>query len=460
MGDGLRPRERAGSVRVRTTALAVLVVGVALLIGSVLMVSLLRRSLTDNVRTAALVRAETVADFLRSSASGDPISVGDKEEEFVQAVDAQGQVVASSANVSGQSPVLRLSPGETGRIEHTPFEDAPFEPEAFIVVATSADVASGPVTVIVGRSLDTVAESTATTTGLLAVGIPLLLLVVGVVTWLVVGRALAPVESIRSEVEAISTRELHRRVPDPQGNDEIARLARTMNRMLGRLEEGQARQRRFVSDASHELRSPVATIREHAEIALAHPDRLGPEELAEVVLEENLRIQRLVEDLLLLTRADEGTLTHRNEPVDLDDLVLAEASRLNGSRTDVRVDPSQVSAGRVLGDPVQLDRLVRNVFENAVRHARGVVALSLRRADGEVVLTVDDDGAGIGPGDRGRIFDRFVRLEEARDRDSGGSGLGLAIVREIALAHGATVVVSESSLGGARFEIRFPAHPG
>jgi signal transduction histidine kinase len=450
-----RPRERAGSVRVRTTALAVLVVGAALLVGSVLMVSLLRRSLTDDVRTAALVRAETVADFLRSSPGSD-LPVGNQDEEFAQVLDARGQVVASSTNLSGRPAVVRLVPGETRRLEHVPFE----EEDPFLVVATSATGPIGIVTVMVGRSLDTVTESTAATTGLLAAGIPLLLLVVGVVTWLVVGRALAPVESIRSEVEAISTRELHRRVLDPKGNDEIARLARTMNRMLGRLEEGQTRQRRFVSDASHEMRSPVATIREHAEIALAHPGRIGPEELAEIVLEEDLRIQHLVEDLLLLTRADEGTLTQRNEPVDLDDLVLAEASRLNGTRTDVRIDPSQVSAGRVSGDPVQLDRLVRNVFENAVRHARGVVVLSLRRSDGEVVLTVDDDGAGIGREDRGRIFDRFVRLEEARDRDSGGSGLGLAIVREIALAHGATVVVSESPLGGARFEIRFPAHPG
>jgi signal transduction histidine kinase len=440
---------------VRTTALAVVVVGVALLIGSVLMVSLLRRSLTDDVRTAALVRAATVADFLRSSPPGEPIPIGDQEEEFAQALDSQGGVVASSANLSGRSPVVRLAPGETRRLDPGPVDEG----EPFLVVATSAIGSSGPVTVIVGMTLETVTESTVATAGLLAGGIPLLLLVVGVVTWLVVGRALAPVESIRSEVEAISSRELHRRVPERAGKDEISRLARTMNRMLGRLEEGQARQRRFVSDALHELRSPVATIREHAEIAMAHPDRIGIEELAEVVLEEDLRLQRLVEDLLLLTRADEGTLSSRTEHVDLDDLVLAEASRLNGS-ADLHVDPSDVSGGRVEGDRAQLERLVRNLLENAGRHARRAVALSLRQADGEVVLTVDDDGTGVAPEERDRIFERFVRLEEARDRDSGGSGLGLAIVREIALAHGATVVVSESPLGGARFEIRFPAQRG
>jgi signal transduction histidine kinase len=442
-------------VRVRTTALAVVVVGVALMIGSVLMVSLLRRSLTDDVRMAALVRAATVADFLRSSPPDEPIPIGDVEEEFAQVLDVQGRVVASSANLSGRPPVVRLAPGETRRLDRGPIEGEPF-----LVVATSAIGSSGPVTVIVGMGLETVIESTVATTGLLAAGIPLLLLVVGVVTWLVVGRALAPVESIRSEVEAISSRELHRRVPHRAGDDEISRLARTMNRMLGRLEDGQARQQRFVSDASHELRSPVATIREYAEIAIAHPDRIGLEELADVVLEEDLRLQRLVEDLLLLTRADEGTLSSRTEPVDLDDLVLAEAARLNGSAADLHVDPSNVSGGRVEGHRAQLERLVRNLFENAGRHARDAVALSLRQADSEVVLTVDDDGTGIAPAERERIFERFVRLEEARDRDSGGSGLGLAIVREIALAHGATVVVSDSPLGGARFEIRFPARRG
>jgi signal transduction histidine kinase len=442
-------------VRVRTTALAVVVVGAALLIGSVLMVSLLRRSLTDDVRRAALVRAATVADFLRSAPPGDQIPVGDPEEEFAQALDAQGRVVASSDNLSGRPAVVRLAPGETRQLDRAPFE----EDGPFLLVGTSAIGSSGPVTVIVGMSLEAVTESTVATTGLLAAGIPLLLLVVGVVTWLVVGRALAPVESIRNEVEAISTRELHRRVPHRAGKDEISRLARTMNRMLGRLEEGQTRQRRFVSDASHELRSPVTTIREHAEIAMAHPDRIGLEELAEVVLQEDLRLQRLVEDLLLLTRADEGTLSGRTEAVDLDDLVLEEASRLNGSTTDLHVDPSNVSGGRVEGDRAQLERLVRNLFENAGRHARGAVALALRGADGEVVLTVDDDGTGIAPAERERIFERFVRLEEARDRDSGGSGLGLAIVREIAVAHGATVEVSESPLGGARFQVRFPMPP-
>jgi len=300
------------------------------------------------------------------------------------------------------------------------------------------------------------AAAAAAVTGLLSVAVPLLLVVVGTVTWRVVGRALAPVDAIRSEVEAISSKELYRRVPDPPGKDEIGRLARTMNRMLTRLEEGHVRERRFVSDASHELRSPVASIRQHAEVALSHPDGTNLSELAEVVLEENMRVQRIVEDLLLLTKIDEGTLRLRTSPVDLDDLIFEEAARLRTS-TSLKIDVGGVSAGRVSGDREKLERMLRNLSENAVRHARSTISLSLRERDGEVVMTVDDDGAGVGKTHRWRIFDRFVRLEESRDRDSGGSGLGLAIVREIAVFHRGTVTVLDSTLGGARFEVRFPS---
>jgi signal transduction histidine kinase len=262
------------------------------------------------------------------------------------------------------------------------------------------------------------------------------------------------VESIRAEVEAISSTELHRRVPDSHGHDEIARLATTMNRMLDRLEEGQVRQRRFVSDASHELRSPVTTIRQHAEVALSHPDASSIEEVAETVLEEVLRLQHLVEDLLLLTKLDEGSLRVGHQSVDLDDLLFDEAERLR-STTDLKVDTNGVSAGRVSGDRAQLQKLVRNLTDNAARHAHRHIVFSLSEVAGEVVLAVDNDGDGIPRFERRRVFERFVRLEEARDRDSGGSGLGLAIVAQIAAAHEARVGVVDSSLGGACLEVRF-----
>jgi signal transduction histidine kinase len=446
-----RLQRRTGSIRIRTTAAAVLVVGVTLMIAAVALVVLLKRSLREHVQSSAHIRAEAIADELDLGASLAVTAVGDEDEEFVQVVDPSGRVALASSNVSGQMPIVRLEPGEADSVEPVPFETGPF-----MVVAVSSEGPRGPLTVMVGRSLEGVTEAGGAVTAILAVAVPLLLLVVGAVTWRVVGRALAPVDAIRAEVEAISSRELYRRVPDPPGKDEIGRLARTMNRMLARLEQGQGRERRFVSDASHELRSPVATIRQHAEVALSHPDGTTLSELADVVLEEDVRLQRIVEDLLLLTRIDEGTLHLRSDPVDLDDLVFEETARLRSS-TNLKIDVGGVSAGRVSGDREKLERLLRNLTENAARHARSTIALSLRETDGEVVLTVDDDGKGVGTDHRWRIFDRFVRLEESRDRDSGGSGLGLAIVREIAGSHRGSVTVLDSSLGGARFEVRFPS---
>jgi signal transduction histidine kinase len=445
-----RLREGAGTVRVRTTAAAVIVVGAALVAAAIAMVYLLRRSLTEDVRAAALLRAETVAGDLAAGESDVAEVVGEEDEEFVQVLDGHGRVVDSSPELAGEPPVARVAPGESQQVELS-FEDDPF-----LAVATSAESPQGSFTVIVGRTLENVVESGQAVTGLLTAGVPLLMVVVGGVAWRVVGRALAPVEAIRAEVEAISSKELHRRVPDPPGKDEIARLAETMNRMLARLEQGRDRQRRFVSDASHELRSPVTTIRQHAEVALSHPEGTRVEDLAQVVLEENLRLQRLVEDLLLLSKIDEGTLRLRTETIDLDDLLFEEAERLRGT-SNLRIDVGGVSAGRVVGDRAQLARLIRNLADNAARHARTTIALSLGQNGKYVVMGIDDDGSGIPVAERNRVFERFVRLDEARDRDSGGSGLGLAIAAEIATAHGASIGITDGPLLGARIEVSFPA---
>jgi signal transduction histidine kinase len=326
----------------------------------------------------------------------------------------------------------------------------------FVTGAARMETPRGSRTVVVGLNLDAVAEARATVVRALLIGVPSLLMVVGAVTWWIVGRALRPVEGMRAEVDLISSRELHRRVPVPRGKDEVARLAAMMNRMLDRLERGQERQRRFVSDASHELRSPVASIRQHAEVAGAHPDGTSVEELAAVVLEEDARLQRLVEDLLLLARLDEGAGSGSADEVDLDDVLFEEAARMRG-RSKVEVDTRNVSAGRVLGNRTQLERLVRNLADNAVRHARAATALSLSQRDGHVYLTVEDDGPGILPEERERVFERFVRLDGARGRGTGGTGLGLSIVREVAAAHGGEVTIGESHLGGLRVEVRLPS---
>jgi signal transduction histidine kinase len=466
-------------VRVRTTVAAVVVAGLAMTVGALVLVTVLRDTLTREVETAARLRAEDVASLLASDPSGrGSLAVDDPEEWIIQVLDQGGQVVRASTNVEGLGPVARLRPGESAEIELEP--GGPIEeggqylavalatPAGTPAVGVSAVGAVGGAsvvgtsaaggTVVVARSTEIAAEAAGAVGGLLAIGVPLLLVVVAGTTWFVVGRALAPVEAIRAEVDAISATALHRRVPDPPADDEIGRLARTMNRMLERLERAQARQRRLVSDASHELRSPVAAIRQHAEVALAHPGRTSAAELAETVLAEDLRLQRLAEDLLLLTRADEHTLALRRRPVDLDDLVFDEARRLRGV-SGLRADTSLVSAGRVDGDAAGLRRVLRNLGDNAARHAEGRVAFSVAERDGVVVLRVDDDGPGIPEADRERVFERFVRLDDARARDDGGSGLGLAIVAELVAAHGGTVAIAASPVGGTRVEVSLPASP-
>jgi signal transduction histidine kinase len=443
-------------VRVRTAVAAVLVVGAALIVATVLMEIRLRNTLTSSIEDAAGLTAESIAGAIQQDTIMPVIETGDPDEEFVQVVSPAGDVVAATENLSGWEPVVDVEGLEDG--DSVVVEDLPIDEGegAFIVVAEITGTDEGMSTVLVGRALEPVGESTGAVAGYVVVGIPLLLVVVGAVTWAVVGRALAPVESIRSEVQTISGDHLSRRVPVPPADDEIAHLATTMNVMLDRLEGARDRQRRLVSDASHELRSPIAAIRQHAEVALAHPAESDAADLAEVVLAEDLRLQRMVEDLLLLTRIDEGTLAVRRAEVDLDDIVLGEAARLRASDVDRRIDSRAVSAGRVRGDAAHLERLVRNLVDNAIRHSDSTVTLSLREDDRQVILTVDDDGAGIPPADRKRVFERFERLEEARDRDSGGTGLGLSIVEEIAHAHHAEVSIFDAPGGGARFEVRFP----
>ena len=421
-------------------------VGVAMLVGSVAMVVLLRRSLVDDVRAGATLRAHAIA---RGFQGFEEIVGGDAEEEFAQVTDAGGRVVASSENLVGEPAVVGLSPGMEAEVEGLPFEDDPF-------LAVAVTVPGDELTVVVGRTLETVTESTQAVLVLLAFGVPLLLAVVGAVTWRMVGNALSPVDAIRAEVEAISSRELHRRVPAPQSGDEIARLARTMNGMLDRLEQAQERQRRFVSDASHELRSPIATIRQHVEVAMQHPTRSSLEELAVEVGAENERLQFLVEDLLLLAQMDEGIDRPGSKEVDLDDIVFAEVERARRSSA-VEIDATGVSSGRITGDAPALARLVRNLVDNAVRHAGSRVAVSVGERGDRVVLVVEDDGAGIPAGDRERVFRRFERLDDARARDAGGSGLGLAIVAEVAAMHRAGVEIRDGASGGARFEVGFPA---
>ncbi|MEM9467237.1 MAG: ATP-binding protein [Actinomycetota bacterium] len=282
--------------------------------------------------------------------------------------------------------------------------------------------------------------------------VPVLMVLGGLLAWLLTGRALRPVHSITSQVGAISSGSLDQRVPEPGTGDEIAELAATMNSMLDRLEVDDRRLRQFVSDASHELRSPVAVLRSEAEVARRAPDATSVEELADGVLSESTRLQRIVEDLLVLARGEERQMARRVE-VDVDDIVLTEAGR----RRSLPVDTRSVSAGRILGTPEAVGRIVTHLLDNAARHGTSRVEVGLRSGEDGVRLWVDDDGPGVPDAERGRIFERFARLDDARTRDRGGAGLGLAVVAESVRSMGGQVTVADAPLGGARFEVRWPS---
>lgn len=446
----VRLRAGFGSVRVRTTLVTTMAVALALLVASFLLVSLLVAQLTDTVRDSAQIQADELARVLAESEPAS-VSLTDDDDRLVQILDGTGTVIRTSSATVGRAPLSDVVPGDSAVIS------VAFDDDDYLAVATGVD--RGPsYVVVVAHALDGVTESAATLRALLALGVPVLVLVLAAATWRVVGRALAPVEAIRSEVEEVSAAELHRRVPQPAAADEIGLLAATMNRMLARLEDARSRQQRFVADASHELRSPLASIRTHAEVAMSHPTRGSTADLAENVLAESLRMQHLVEDLIVLARADEQRTATQHVAVDLDDIVFAEVERLR-DRSTVSLDTSRVSAGRVRGEPALLRRLVGNLLDNAVRHARSTVHITLAQTRDEVLLRIDDDGTGIPARERNRVFQRFSRLDDARTRDAGGAGLGLAIVAEVVAAHGGEIRLTDAPTGGARFEVRLPLSP-
>lgn len=445
-----RPR-RARSVRARTTLGAGAVVLAALVIGAVAFVVVLRLVLLDGVRTSAEAGLEQVSSRVEADGAA---AVTGYEDVLVQVIGDGGAVLAHGEDADGDA----LPIADESRWTH--------DGERWLLVADDVDLpGGGEATLVYGATLDQADTAVRTAVVLLAVGVPVLVLLLVAVTWAVTGRSLRPVERMRTEVETIRSARPDARVEVPDTGDEVARLASTMNAMLDRLERSAESQRRFVSDASHELRSPIASIRQHAEVAVAHPERTEVADLADVVRSEAVRLQDLVTGLLELSRLDEGGIRTRR-PVDLDDLALDAVARArarstagvaparDGDAPTVRVDGSAISAARVLGDERVLAGVVRNLVDNAVRHASTRVAVSLTEHDGSAVLTVDDDGTGVPEDERERVFERFVRLDEARSRDAGGAGLGLAIVRDAVRAHGGDTTVVASPLGGARFVVR------
>ncbi|GAA2507041.1 HAMP domain-containing sensor histidine kinase [Streptomyces gobitricini] len=447
------------SVRARTALGATFVVALALVVAGAALLGVLRGNLVDQAGLQAEVSARSVASQI---ADGTPFAgldlPDDTEEHPVQVVDGEGRVVAVGEDIQAiagtGSPGTKAVAGGAGGGEVS--EDADHSTGEVTVDGETATyrfaaVEVGGVTVYAGAPLATEEATVAGVRDAMLAALPPLLLVVGGVTWLVTRRALKPVEGIRREMAAITASEdLSRRVPEPATRDEVARLARTTNETLAALEGSVERQRRFVADASHELRSPIASLRTQLEVGAAHPELLDvPGAVADTV-----RLQQLAADLLLLARLDAGERPGRGR-VDLGALVREEAARRTGDRVPVRVEAVEAEV-EVDGSRGQLARVLGNLLDNAQRHAETAVAVRVRREGRHVVLTVADDGAGVPEPERERIFERFVRLDDARSRDEGGAGLGLAIARDVAVRHGGTLRVGRAPSGGALFELRLP----
>ncbi len=444
-------------VRARSTIAAVAVVALALLIGGAVLLSVLTVTLTNGVRASVEQRVVDVVAQVegnRVEEATTTVNAAPGDATVVQIVAADGTVALSSAAIQGEQPIVSEAPTSTTvssvRVE-LPFVDD----DPYLVAAVDTSTREGPVTVISAQSLVPVQRVIGLVFLLLAVGSPFLLVAVGVITWLAVGRSLRSVDRIRARVETIGDRQLHARVPVPVARDEIAGLAITMNGMLDRLEASATAQRQFVADASHELRSPLASMRASLDVAHSVGGAQAWADAQPVLSDEVERMTRLVGDLLLLAKVDEGALTLRAVDVDLDDLVSDEARRLR-AQTSLSVT-TRIEAVRFTGDPDRLAQALRNLVDNAARFARTQIRLGVSLADGTAWVVVEDDGPGIRAQDRQAVLTRFVRLDEHRSRDQGGAGLGLAITDEIARLHGGRCVVGDSDLGGAQVSLRLPA---
>lgn len=435
------------TVRTRSAVASTLVVAICLLLAGGALLLVLFRTLEGSAQATAASRTAQLADQLHTEPPAEldtAMLATDSQVGVVQVIDQSGALVAQSAG-SPPVPVVdrRLSTGSTqsiGRVQIGPDWD-------LWVTAAGVETPSGPVTVLVGADREPVEDVIMTVATLLAIGGPIVIALVAFGTYRLVGAALQPVERIRARVSSMTGGKLAERIPVPAADDEVTRLAVTMNDMLDRLEANQAAQRRFVSDASHELRSPLASITASLDLAHQRPDLLDQSLIDDLLLPEAQRMHGLVEDLLLLARADELTGRQIKVDVDLDDIVLAEAERVR-SLAHVKVI-ADVKPARTSGDPNALSRLVRNLVDNATRHAKDGVRLECAVVGGHARVVISDDGPGLPEADRERVFGRFVRLDTPRDREAGGAGLGLSIVAQIVEAHHGTVSVHDSASGGA-----------
>jgi len=471
---------RLRSLRARLMIIGTAGLCVGFLVGGVALVGVLGLVLQRSVDSDITTNARELALLVDHHQMPTPVpaEAGDR----VQVVDATGRVRYSSVDADPLVPMLRAD--ELARVRsgelitlHSGRTGSYSGPVRVVGIETGP--ADDRQTVIVARTMTEVVRSLGLLRTYLWVFFPLLVVGAGLVAWRAIGATLRPVEALRRGAEEITGAgpRVASRLPVPEGRDEVHRLAVTLNGMLDRLEAGRARQREFVADAAHELRSPLTNMRTQLEVA----QRLGPAAdwpaVSEDLLEDTTRLSRLVDDLLLLARADDtariaGPAGERPAPDRVAPVEFGALARELANRTVARV-PVTVTADDpvwTVGDEDELRRVLANLVDNATRYARSRVEIGATIDRGQALLTVTDDGPGIPPADRDRAFERFTRLDDSRTADTGGAGLGLAIVRELVRRHGGTVRLTDgvgptpaagpaddvAPTAGLRVEVRLP----
>lgn len=430
------------SIRARLTLIFVLAIALILSFTGVALINLVHHSLETDANNQ--IQGEMIRTQDRFATAKKPnysrVSLAMNGDVVIQVTNLQGTKVWAASSAIANAPILahQVADSSTANGLSVKMVDSP------LTRSTLGEISSGQVGTIFtkrGPGLvfgfvygEGISHSVNVLLASLLVSFPLLLLMSGGLIWLGMGLALAPVESIRRRVDAIAATDLTQRVPPTGGDDEIARMARTVNAMLDRLEASSQFEQEFVSNASHELRSPLTTLLATTERAASDPTRADWPQVGEIVMREGRRLETLIDDLAWLARNDE----HRESAsvdVDLDDLLFEEGQRVR-LLTNLNVDTTSVHPTRVTGDAAMMKRMVRNVVDNATRYATHELRLGSHYDGVEAVVTVSDDGEGIDVSQSARFFDRFIRSDPARARQSGGTGLGLAIVTEIVTRHG------------------------
>jgi signal transduction histidine kinase len=450
-----RPRRRQfplkPGLRARLTVIGVLGLTIGLALGGVTLVGALNYALQRTVDSEARKTADAIAALATDNVLPNPLPVAGNDVR-VQVLDAQGRIRAASINADRLVPILYES--ERSRLDG---RDGLYIPGKRLgvtgpvrVVAVPAGPPADPQTVLVAKSMADVRQSVRLLAITLLIAFPLIVVLLAAVAWRVIGATLRPVEALRAGAEEITGGGRPGQLPVPTSRDEVHRLAVTLNGMLNRLESARARQRAFVADAAHELRSPLANIRTQLEVAQRLGDRTDWPAVSSDLLVDTHRLSRLVDDLLLLARLDDAAprSVPTQEPVELGDLLAGITARYPSPavRLDPVVRPMWTSA-----DADAVARVVANLLDNAVRHARSTVRVTAQTGEragmSYHMVTVTDDGPGIPAADRERVFDRFTRLDDARARDAGGAGLGLAIVRELVRRFGGNVELTDAEPG-------------